>query len=239
VNLGEVKIVKKKVLLILLALSVASLMLVALALPAFGISFTSSFSNYRRPPLGFPAKGTYTGYSVTVVTGPGTMFNVTSAEYGPVLDRIGFPAVEYYYEAPWGNSIAGSVIGSQEFVWKTDTGSDTAYINLTFAQGSFEGITFGTFNGLGTYTYNGPTVTFYNPVVGATGTLTQGTTYFGILASGAKISNGISGKLEGASLTETYTGIVILEQVTTSGLVPVPPPLFEAVVHVLSATYHK
>ena len=160
-----------------------------------------------------PTRGTFTQGIVQVGVSPGTEFM-----RGDVLHVRGSTAESYLCGAPWGNTTDGfSITTHMKLNFATSTGSAILKTVDSYDAGTVEGSVKVKMIGVGNYTYNGPTFTFTD-VGGVSGTVTNGTTYFGSLFTGFAVKHGISGSLKGLETKETFTGLTVfagpLENVT-------------------------
>jgi len=179
--------VKKKI--ILLA-SLACLMLLAMAAPVFAL-----------PP---PSPESFTNVVLSLTTNPGTVTTMGTWEYifhtGGIRDLFG---------APWGNSISSTYTGTVVLNTANWVGGLMIFATDTYAAGVINSEASGWYTGLGSYVYNGPTIRYTLGTM--TGTITSGTSYFGILSHGQVVGTGASGSLRGLKVCGTFTGVAILQ----------------------------
>jgi len=150
-----------------------------------------------------PENGTFTQYIFGITTNPGT-----ARTEGNVQCVTDFSFISYLYGAPWGNSISSLMKGCYEINTVSLTGNMVAFAVDTYAKGTIQGVIIDKFDGLGMYTYNGPTLTF--ALNGVTYTVTQGMVVFGLLDNSFAFKHGTTGWLRGVSTTETTEGVTIV-----------------------------
>jgi hypothetical protein len=168
---------------------------------AFLIILSASATVLAIPPVS--AATTFSQTLVSVVIDPGT--KTTAGTETTIKDAV---SLAYYYGTPWGNSLTANAIGTTKIDTTTYTGSTVSFPTAVYASGNLQGILKSRINGIGTWTYMGPTFTF---MIGTrTGTLTNGATYMGVLFQGNAVRVGTSGKLTGLVESDQGTGLSIV-----------------------------
>jgi hypothetical protein len=154
-----------------------------------------------------PKHGTFTQIIVGgegPKSSPGITWTKGDIEY--IVNAYGY---DYLYGAPWGNSITSSGPYSLELNTVSYTGKGIAYTVDTYSCGTIKGIIFLEFNGLGYFTYTGPSFQIAT-LDGANGMWVTPGTYFGLLYNSWAVKQGVSGYLNGVVTRETATCLLIL-----------------------------
>jgi len=188
----------RKVLVVVLALAV-----VLLTTPFVGSTF---------------AKRTKTPYEMGLVgwvVDPGTPF--VSAD--KIVHDRGSTGAQNLYGTPWGDGTAAST-GIMNLNMMDGTGSGMGHVVDTYTAGTFEGIMNYKVNGMGMYTYNGPTIIYEGLTVEA------GDMFFGTLFSGFIVKHGTSGSLDGLQMRGTMMGVSVIDTTEITEVPPNPDVLF-------------
>jgi len=155
-----------------------------------------------------PQHGTFTQTGIGMGTSPGTVY----VDANNVQHAIGAHGEITFFGSPWGTAVATTTNNVKLSLTSfTGTGHSAAVFN--YKTGVAKGVAFLTFNGLGWYTYNGPTITAYGL------TITHGQKIFGVLFSEVGGAFGTKGNLRGLNeIIESGTGVSIT---TPNGLMDV------------------
>jgi hypothetical protein len=151
--------------------------------------------------VGKPERGCVVKYAIVARSDPavpGTTVEMNGIEFTSNVGDIG-----HTYRTPWGTGSA-SDIGSWSLDLTAYTGSGAGITKDVYCRGTLRGIITIQFNGIGYYTYHGPTFTDSGVKV------KDGDTFFGLLMEGHGLKYGVSGALRGVTLVAHFTGVVPL-----------------------------
>jgi hypothetical protein len=177
---GEVKNVNRKLIFVPM---IVLFMLLSVTAPVFAWNSVKSYS-----------------YGIiSVATSPGSVYvDANNVEHvkGATLDATLFGTA-------WGT---GSVIVTQNVVLDLNTYTGHIFLTstITFGTGAAAAVGFLNFNGLGTFTYSGPTISAYGI------TAHNGDKFSGVLFSGTVVRYGTGGALKGLyEISQSYHGVSI------------------------------
>lgn len=177
--------------MMILVLPLALVMLFAAAAPALACK---------------PQQGTFTQTGIGHAISPGTVTVDTSN----VQHVRGSHGEITFFGSPWGTAVA-STTNNVDLSLTSFTGTGYSTAVFDYKTGVAWGVVFLTFNGLGLYTYNGPTITAYGL------TVTHGQKIFGVLFSEVGGAFGTKGNMKGINeIIESGTGVSINVGTTTA-----------------------
>jgi len=185
---------KKKVTLIVLALGLA--MLFAAVTPVFAcplkcFSFTAGQVAVSNPNV------------------PGKIILTTNYEFA-----IGAGSINYQYTSAFGYEVASE----KDWSYFNTNPSSTAYLTGSLVGTVTSSVSkeevMGTFNGLGLWTYTGPTFTYNGPSCDAAvhgAVITTGEVFYSVLLTGTGTAHYTAGPLAGENAMETWEGVSFID----------------------------
>ena len=177
---------------IILLSSIAFLMLFTAAVPVLAAGTTAVQTSTP-----------FTATIIQVMSSPGTTTMTSGLSF--IQNRV---FLQYWYGTPWGNSLSGTATACKFLDTATYTGCAVLFTSGTFAAGTLQGQANPMYNGLGWYTYNGPTFSF--TVGSISGTVITGTSYYGLLVSGVATMQGVGGTMKGLVESDWFNGVSIM-----------------------------
>lgn len=146
-----------------------------------------------------PQQGTFTQTGIGHAISPGIV-TVDASNVQHVKEGHGEIT---FFGSPWGTAVA-STTNNVDLSLTSFTGTGYSTAVFDYKTGVAWGVVFLTFNGLGLYTYNGPTITAYGL------TVTPGQKIFGVLFSEVGGAFGTRGNVRGINeIIESGTGVSI------------------------------